>query len=359
MKWDDLQDYIIQNNKTEDVLIGLGCTNIKKRGTEYRCSSENHPNSTSICVKIETLKTKIYTKEETIRGNIYTLAMDLMETNSFPKAVKEIHRILGLSNTSFKRNDNKPKVDILGIWNKTLKRRKKRTIVNELNILEDDITNEYIKMPYIEWIREGILPYTQDIFGVGYSPKYNRVCFPHRLWCGNENDYVGMIGRTLNKDYKILDIPKYFPLHPYPKSNNLFGLQENYKGIQEKGEVSVGESEKSVMKRHSKCDYTWVATMGHEISDEQVRILISLNVKIIIQMDSDIPEEFIWSLCEKFYGIRPISYTYDHYGLMNNMESPADKHEKIYQALYKRQIEYTKEYHDKYIKYLEERRCDD
>ncbi|WP_252251252.1 DNA primase [Clostridium sp. VAP52] len=309
-----------------------------------------HNNSTATAIKKESLSVTIYGSDGDIRGDIITLIMDI-KFLVFPKAIKYIHKILGLKyygiNTKSKDTE---KVDILRVFKKALKKYKDY-YDEELKILSEDITKEYEQIPYIEWVKEGILPRTQQIFGIGYSSKSNRVVIPHRYWCGNENDYVGLIGRTLVKNYDMFDIPKYFPLHKYHKSKNLYGLQENYKGIQEAGYVTVFEAEKSTLKRHSKKDYTGVSLFGHELSLEQAKILISLNVDIIIALDKDISLNFVRSICEMFYGIRNTYYIYDEYGLLNEKESPADKHEKIYKVLFNRRVKYDEKEHNEYLKY--------
>jgi DNA primase len=135
---------------------------------------------------------------------------------------------------------------------------------------------------------------------------------------------------------------------------NLYGLQENYKNIQEKGYVNVFEAEKSTLKRHSRLDYTGVSLGGHELSEEQAKILIGLNVDIIIQMDKDVPLNHVRSLCEMFYGIRPVYYVFDTFGLLEKKESPADKPNKVYNVLWNRKIKYDESEHQKYLKGLKE-----
>ena len=354
----DLKDYIIQNDKIKDILEAIGCFNIKIYAKEYRCGSPKHINATSIVIKRSTLKIKIYTPEETIRGDLYTLVMDIKDMK-FLEAIKYIHEILELKYTgiSYQKKDEDDKIDILKVFKKASKGYVDYTD-EELKIYNEDICSEFIQMPYIDWVREGIMPKTQDIFGIGYSRRNNRVIIPHRLWCGGTNDYVGIIGRTLIKDYQLFDIPKYFPLYKFPKSMNIYGLQENYKEIQTKGYVNVFEAEKSTLKRHSRKDYTGVSLGCHEISLEQAKILISLDVEIIIQMDNDIPIHHIRSLCEVFYGIRPVYYVIDTLGLLKDKESPADKPNRVYTVLWNRKIRYDEKEHQKYLEELEELKGD-
>ena len=90
---------------------------------------------------------------------------------------------------------------------------------------------------------------------------------------------------------------------------------------------------------------------GHSISDEQVRIIIGIDVReIVIAMDKDIDIEEIWHMCEKFYGIRKVSYIYDKYDLLNKKDSPADADNKIYNFLFQYRNVYDEKMHEKYMK---------
>ena len=350
----ELKQYIIDNDEIKHILEEIGCTHIVKYTKEYRCSTPLKEKSSSTLVRKNSLKIKVYGKDETKTGDIITLVMDIKEL-SFPKAIEYIHKILGLKYEGFKSTKKEePKFDLLKLFKKASGEYKNYDDEG-LEILQEDITREYIKFPYIEWVREGITPKTQEVFGIGYSFKSNRVVIPHRYWCGKEDDYVGLIGRTLIKNYDMFDIPKYFPLHKYLKSKNIYGLQENYKGIQEAGYVVVYESEKSVLQRHSRNDFTGVGLCCHELSVEQAKILISLNVDIVIALDKDISIEFVRSICEMFYGIRPISYMYDEYSLLGDKESPTDKHNKIYNVIFNRKVKYDENEHNTYLKWKKDK----
>ncbi len=360
MKAYELKEYIIENEKIEEILEELGCWNITNHTKEYRCSSPFSDNRTALRIKKDNLSVRCYTPSFEFQGDIFVLIMKIKNI-SFTKSIKYLHKILGLKFSYGNYIEEKPKYDILSYFKKAKERAYGGKKVLDSNTYEPNIISgeelfeDIVLIPFIGWIQEGILPNTQKLFKIGYSKKHNRVTIPHRYWQGDENEYLGMMGRTLNPHYKLLEIPKYFPLKAYPKSFNLFGLQENYEEIQEKGYVNVFESEKSVLKRHSRLDGTGTALCCHEISDEQVKILISLNVEIIIQMDSDIDINFIRGLCEKFYRIRPISYVIDGgWRLLGEKESPADLHNKAYNFLWNRRIKYDENEHKKYLKWKEE-----
>ncbi|WP_243108736.1 DNA primase [Clostridium rectalis] len=296
----------------------------------------NHKNTTSIAIKRHNLKVKIFTKEKDVQGDIFTLVMHIKDID-FPQANKELHKILGLKFTFSIKEKKEEKKDILKIFKKA----KDNHISYEdekIEIYHNDFCREFIDLPYIGWIKEGIMPYTQKRFNIGYSKERNRVVIPHRLWCGNKNDYVGVMGRTLIKNYDILDIPKYFPLIAFPKSMNLYGLQENYEYIQKSGKVIVFEAEKSVLKLDSLLCRWGVALGGHELSDEQIKILLSLDVEIIFAMDNDMSEHLSIDMCNRVKQFRKTSYIYDKWGLLEKKDSPIDKGMKIFQSLLKHRI---------------------
>jgi len=207
--------------------------------------------------------------------------------------------------------------------------------------------------PHIEWIREGIMPWTCKEFNIGYSVNRKRIVVPHRYWSGDKNDYVGVMGRTVIKEWDMLDIPKYFPLKNFPKSMNIYGLQENYQAIQEAGYVVVYEAEKSTLKRHSRKDGTGVAVCCHDVSDEQVKILIGLNVDVVIAFDKGISIEHIRSTCDHFYGVRTVYYIFDKYDILKEKESPADATNKIFNYLLKYKTLYDEKERRRHLECLE------
>jgi DNA primase len=348
----DLKQYIIDNNKIKNILDDLGCHDFKEYSKEYRCGLPEHESKNNIAIKKETLSTKIFTPDsQTIRGDIYTLVMFTKEM-SFVQANKFIHNLFGLDFKIKSKAQKEEKKDPLQVFKKV---KKKRFLINkdDIEIYDDDLIKEYIPLPHISWIKEGILPFTCEKFKIGYSANKKRIIIPTRYWCGDENEYIGVMGRTTIKEYEMLDIPKYFPLKPYLKSMNIYGLQENYQTIQEAGHVVVAESQKSVLKRHSRKDGTVVALESHDISDEQVKILIGLDVEVIIAMDVGIDINHVRSMCERFYGIRQVSYIYDKYELLKEKEAPMDAPDKMYKYLLKYRIPYDGKEHNEYLKYLE------
>ena len=353
MTANELIQYIIDNDKILNILEDLGCHHLKEYGKEYRCGLPTHSSKDAISIKKETLKTKVFqSNSNIIRGNIFTLCQTI-KNYSFSEANRYIHNLFGLEyKFKFNKKNDTDFKDPLEIFKKVKK--KKYTDINNLDVINEDCLSEYIPYIHIEWVREdGIMPWTSKVFNIGYSVNKKRIVIPHRYWSGEKNDYVGVIGRTVIKEWEMLDIPKYFPLKNFPKSMNIYGLQENYQTIQETGYCVLYEAEKSVLKRHSRNDGTGVAVCCHDISDEQVKILIGLNVDVVIAFDKGISIEHIRSACDRFYGIRTVYYIYDKYDLLKEKESPADATNRIYTYLLKYKTLYDEKERREYLKWLE------
>lgn len=352
MNANELKEYIIKNNKIPLVLEKIGCHSIKEYKTEYRAALPNKANPTAVMIKKDTLFTAVNSSELNCTGDIFVLMMTLQNV-SFGKANKLLHEYLSLEYSYSKQKQDKNVYDVLDVF----KRIKTKTcIVNRENeIYDESILKEYVDLPHISWVREGIMPFACKKFKIGYSFDKQRIIIPWHYWCGEDNDYVGIVGRTTIPNYDELGIPKYFGIRPFSKSLNVYGLYENYQTIQQEKYVVVFEAEKSVLKRYSAKDGTGVAIGSHTLSDEQVKILIGLNVDIVIAFDEGIDINDIRKECEKFYGIRNTYYIYDKWKILDKKESPADKPNKQYQFMLKYKTKYDEAEHKELLKWQKEK----
>ena len=355
----ELKKYIYDNEKIEYVLEEIGCHSIKYHSSYYTCGNCDGNGKYSITVyNDENLNCINYTRSIGEPSDLITLVC-FNKKISLREAIKYLHKLFGLKHEykkSKKNTKEEDKIDPLDIFKK-IKKRRKKIDVNDIEIYDSKIIQEYEPILYIDWAKEdGITEFTRKKFNIGYSYKHKRIIIPVRYWAGDENDYIGITSRTVVKDYDLLGIPKYYPLKKYKKTLNIYGLQENYEGIQRERYVCVAESQKSVLKRHSRLDNTVVAIESHSLSDEQIRILISLNVEIVIAMDKEIDINYVRSLCSHFYGIRQVSYIYDKYNLLKDKESPMDATNKIYNYLFKYRVNYDDSEHKEYLKYLKEKK---
>lgn len=342
--------YIYENDKVEFILENIGCHHITSSAKEFRCGLPNHTNKTSVSVKkTPSLKGKIfYSNNASVGGDIITIVMEVAELK-FIDALKHIHQLLDLDFKPMSKSTEVKQSSPLDIFNKIKMKSINRFSINDIPTYENDCLDEYIPNLHISWLREGILSFTAKEFGIGFDEKSRRIVIPHRSYSTGE--IVGIIGRTTIENSDMFDIPKYFPLKAYSKSVNLYGIFENYDTIQKAGYCVVGESEKFVLKRHSRLDGTCTALCCHDMSDEQYRILLGLDVDIIISLDKGISEEYIWSICNRFYGVRKIYYTFDKYNILEDKESISDKSNKIYNWFINNKIEFDDNKRREYLKW--------
>jgi len=353
----ELKEYIFKNNKIEYVLEKLNCHNIKyhEKHDYFSACFPDGDNPQGVNIRNnEYLNYRSFSRSvEYDDGKDIVDLIEYITKNNFADSVKYLHNILGLE-YKWKRNlqkqkENNEKDDPLYIFKK-IKRAKKKVNVEEIHALDEDVMDEYIPLLHIDWFRDGVMPWTREKFGLAYSYKKRRIVIPIRHWLTKE--LVGFNMRTTISNYEEFNIPKYWITPTYQKSQNLYGLAENYNSIISKKIVTVFEGEKSVLKRDSLTDDTCVAMQGKSMSDEQARILIGLNAEIVLALDKDVDINEVRYIAEKFYHIRPVSYIYDRWGLLSEKDSPADASNKIYEFLFKYRIKYDESEHRQYLKSL-------
>lgn len=338
-----LKEYIMEDSeRIEQILFSLGFHKIQDKGDYITCAIPNHNNPTGLSVLKENLYCNAFSTHMDFKGGIFDLIAYMNKYDSFGDTMRWCHKTLGLK-YEYNGKKEEPKEDsILNFFKKyKTKPNKRSTKEVELKFYTDEeIDRFYVKCPYANWIKEGIIAKVQEEFEIGYCFSNNRVIIPHRFW--KTGEIIGLIGRSI-QSAEVCDmfgIPKYFPLIPYPKSKNLYGLWENMEYIKQVKEIIVFEAEKSVLKMRSRGINNCVSVGSHDLSDEQVKILIGLNVNIVLAYDSDIPLEFMESEAKKFKGLRNVSIVINQYDILKDKESPADATLKIWEALYKRRIVY-------------------
>jgi DNA primase len=356
-----LKEYIYKENKIEYILEQIGCHSIKYHPNKeyFSCGNISNKDGDGDNINAINIKNNMYLncvnytrkKHFDDKSDLITL-IQYNKDLSFKKAMRYTHNLLGLQFTYKKEEEKKKDVfDPLAVFKKVKKYRKQNN-VSDIEVLDDEILEDYTPCIHVNWVKEGITQYTVNKFQLGYSFRRQRVIIPVRYWLTGE--LIGITGRTMVENYDEFDIPKYFAIKPYTKTINLYGLYENYETIEKAGYAIIWESEKSVLKRHSLLDGTGVAVGCHDISDEQVRILLGLNIsEIIISFDKGIDIDYIRHCCEKFYHLRKVSYIYDKWDLLEDKEAPADKPNKIYEFLFKYRTVYDEFEHKEYLKSLE------
>lgn len=341
-----LKDYINKENKIPFILQSLGCGNIKDNTDYISASFPDGDNKQGINIsKNEYLSFCSWSRSVPYsEGKDLINLIEMIKDCDFISAFKWLHEILELKysiqdlKSQPKNSDIKSKV--LSVFTKHLTCNAPINVA-DINVMNESILDEYIPIPHINLLHEGITPSTCKKFDIEYSYKRSRIMIPIRYWLTGE--LIAFNARTTVDGYEALGVNKYSFTKGYNKSCNLYGLWENYDEIQRKGYVVVFESEKSVLKRDSQFDNTAVALGGKTISEEQKRILIGLNVNIILALDNDVSWEENCFLAHKFYGIRNVYIIKDNDNLLGKKDSPADACEKDYRELFSNKIKYMGE----------------
>lgn len=348
----ELKKYIYEHNKILDVLENLGCHNIKynERRQTYSASFPDGDNPQGV-----NIRNNQYLDYRSFSRNIsYDDGQDLInlvqtvKKMSFIETIKYIHNILDLP-FEFKRKEEiqKKRVDPLDIFTRQLRNNRRVANVDDIHILDDKLLDDYVPMLHIDWVREGITERARKRFKIAYSYRHKRIVIPHFYWLTNELIAFNM--RTTIPNYDEFGIKKYYLSNGYNKSLNLYGYCQNKDEIERKGYCTLVESEKSVLKRSSLFDDTCLALSGKNISQEQIRIISSLNIReLIICLDNDVHIDEIRWMSEQFKNRFKVSYIKDSWGILGQKDSPCDARNKDYQFLFDNRIVYDREEQRKY-----------
>lgn len=351
----ELKQYIYDNKKIEYILEDLGCKQIVFHPDKsfYSACQPTGDNAMGVVIKdCNNLNYYSYSRNIHIEDgqDIFNLIQNVKNIK-FSDAIKYTHNVLGLEYkySPKKKESAKPKFDLCALFKKAASKKRRICNVADIKYLDEDILEDFYPGIHIDLYKEGIIKKTIDKFHLGYSYKWKRTIFPHYYWLTGQ--LMGYNARTSVANYDLFDVKKYFITPGMQKEINLYGLYQNKKDIEKQRIIVIGESEKSVLKRDSRGDSTWVALSGKNISEEQVRIIFGLDInEVVIALDKDVIEPEVWSICERFYGKRKISYILDKWSLLDKKDSPADANNTIYNFLFKHRVIYDESKHNEYLK---------
>ena len=220
----ELKEYIYKEGKIEYVLEEIGCHNIVYHPNKefYSCGNYNGDNKSAINVRNNEYLGVINwtrTKEFGDNSDIITL-VQYNKNMSFIEAIKYLHKILELP-FEFKRKEEKPKkkFDPLSVFKRVVRSNRHTVNVDDIHVLDDKLLDDFVPMLHIDWLREGIMPWTREKFKLAYSYKHKRVVVPMRFWLTGE--LLGFNQRTTVENYEEFGIKKYFITPTYPKALNL------------------------------------------------------------------------------------------------------------------------------------------
>lgn len=357
-----LKKYIFEEKKIEYILEQIGCHSIKFNENKgyYSASQPDGDNLQGVNIRNnEYLSYRSFSRNVSYDdGKDLISLVEEVKNISFIEAVKYLHSLLGLEFTYKKTPEKKEKkIDPLGVFKRIKERNRRGAVnVNDIHALDDKLIDDYVPLLHIDWVKnDGITNRARDKFGICYSYKQKRIIIPIRYALTGE--LLAFNCRTTVEHYAEFGIKKYLLTSGYNKSNNVFGMWENREEIEEKKVAIVYESEKSVLKRYSRMDGTGLAIQGKIMSEEQCRLILGLNVlEIVICLDNDIPIEEIYSICEKFYRKRKVSFIYDKWDLLKPKSCAADADMKVFDFLFKHRVIYDEKCHQEYLSMLKKGR---
>ena len=269
-------------DKIRNILEEIGCLKIKlvKDNFKFANDDEGTFSGNGNTLNIHTLSYCSYSHN--IRGDILTL-VSYKRNTELGGAIKWLADFLGLD---WEYREKKPiTLPFSGFF---INFEKVQEENYKYETYDDSIVRKYEECGLsLYWIKDGISALTQEHFRIGYDPYSMRITIPWFDEIGRCIGFQGRLDRSEVEDWEC----KYLPVIPFFKGNTLYGLYQAYNDIQNKGEVIIVESEKSVLKAYQMGITNVVAIGCHSLSPRQIKIIKSLAVDVCIAYDSDVPLE--------------------------------------------------------------------
>jgi len=321
---------LLRDSLTEEEIINI----LEDLGSEdYKCHREGLIFRT-ICHDGDSFKLYYYTESKSFHCytgcsetfDIYGLVQKVKDIN-FPESIKFVSEFVN-------RKPEYEEIDsslLITDWEWIKKLKKKDKIQCEENsILNKSILNQFIEIPHIDLINEGINCYTQKLFRIGYSIQYDRITIPIFDQMGNLLGVKGRISKELENQVEN----KYLALYPYSKTQTLYGLNICFPYIDESKTIILFESEKSVIKSYQYNFRNCCAIGGKEVSSWQFKKIINLADRVILALDKDVSKEHYNKLIKTFKPYVKLEVVYDKFNMLGEKDSPVDKGLEIWKELY-------------------------
>ena len=299
----------------------------------FRFAREEGRNPTSMVLNLDTLSFHCFSTNS--KGNLYTLIMQRKDMN-FPTALKWAADFAGLDREEY---DIDIKLPFGGFFQGLVREISEPEF--SMKTYDESELDEYKGFYNTMFFKDGISFESQEKFNIGYDALSNRVTIPiYSL----DNKLIGIMGRYNGKCEKE---ERWLPIIPCSRSLTIYGFNENYQSIQEKGMAIIGESEKFVMQADSFGCHIALATSGCHISDTQAKHIKSMFLpKIILAYDEGLSEEDIIAEAEKLKMDNQIyknqvGYIYDRehkYLPEGSKASPSDLGKEVFSTLVKEYV---------------------
>lgn len=318
-----------------DILDHFGYANIMLRHNEIRCGFEEGGNPSAISIRLQNNE-NLFVKDY-VRNLSYDLPNYIIKSKnySFKDVINVIKQTLGIESLS----TYKKKVGLFGGIYSNLSSNNSTT---EIKTYDENILDQYQKVPCEKFLKDGISLETQKKFQVYYDVMSQRIVFPLRTVTG---EIASVKGRA-NYELEEWD-SKYLYLYNTVASQLLFGVWENYDSLYGADTIYVFESEKAVLQCDSFGVNNCVALGSNSLSATQAKILMSMNPKSITMMlDRDLPLENTLKnikTLQTFSQMREIQFYYWNWENSLTIDipksSPSDYGYDAFQSIIKYEIE--------------------
>lgn len=317
-------------NANVDLLEYVSQTiDMERRGNDYFGKCPLHIDNTP-SFSITPAKNSYYCFSCGKSGGIIGFLMDY-EGLKFEDAVYKAATLANMDMSTMCRSQT---MSFLKRIRKMIAGNKKETYQHK--ILDISEIEKYSQEEVTEWLDEGIQQDVMDLFGVRIDNWNNRIVYPVYDVDGN---LINIKARTRYPNYKQMKIPKYINYFQIGTMDYFQGLNVTLPFIQEKNEVIIFESVKSVMKAYGWGYKNCVSAEKHTLTDEQIKLLVKMHVNIVFAYDTDINywQHDVKKDIDKLKRVTNVYVIDDSNLLLGGSESknaPVDKGKEIWDELY-------------------------
>ncbi|MEG1725570.1 MAG: CHC2 zinc finger domain-containing protein [Anaerovoracaceae bacterium] len=244
---------------------------------------------------------------------------------SFPDSVKIAEKYLGIT-----ESDYSPSLEITKEL-KRFKRTKKKVKEKPSIILANDYMDRFEKRAIPEWEKEFILPEIIEKHNIRYDVMSDIICIPIY---NNGGQMINVKGRRMGNTWKINGMNKYMHYFPLPSCVDYFyDYSLNEEVIKAMGEVIVVEAEKSCLQLEGYGVYNAIAIGTSNITEEQLKTLIRLRVRVVLALDNDKRVRTMPDF-QKLSRYCDVVVIEDDIHLLGEKDSPSDLGKDIWGILY-------------------------
>lgn len=278
MNYDDETLQAINDNA--DLLAYAQQTlDLEQRGNDYFAHCPLHRDDTP-SLSFTPSKNSYYCFSCGVSGGMIGYLMDF-EGMEFEDAVEKAS---GLANIDMSKMCKSKTIILLKKWRMFLQSKQNKEVYKH-SIIPMTAFTKFSKKEVPEWLEEGISQEVMDLFDIRIDNYSNRIVYPVYDIDGN---LINIKGRTRYENYKKLKLPKYINYYTVGVMDYFQGLEKTLKYIKEQNEIIIFESIKSVMKAYGWDYKNCVSAEKHNLTPEQISLLVKLKVNVVFAYDSDV-----------------------------------------------------------------------